>query len=254
MESKPVTRKEIKALLESIGIEPGSTVLLQADLAGLPEVVGGINALLEALMDLLTPKGLLILPTFTRTALDPACDPQTVFPVDQWQVVRDNHPGFSSRTMPADIYPQASQAFLLHTRVRRSEHPVYSVAWWGTSGYSPSMKSLNYPLSFSHVLERMKDEQAVNLLVGVPVTEALYPLLVGHEKNEDITLLQNAFVRRTKRTFEEPFLHSCLDDQTAMGLLQDLAIASRDLSGLPVYKIMQPASASILQETVSRIL
>ncbi|MCF0246100.1 MAG: AAC(3) family N-acetyltransferase [Ileibacterium sp.] len=245
MEHRALTRKDVKALLESIGIEPGSTVLLQADVSNAPWMVGGINALIETLMEMLTPKGLLILPTFTKGALDPACDRDSVFDMPQWPVVRSSHPGFSSRTMPADVYEQAAQSFLLHTRVKRSEHPVYSVAWWGTSGISPSMETLNYPLSFRHILKRMEDERAINLLVGVDLMEALYPVLLAHQENEDTTVVENAFVRRTKRTFEEPFLHSVLSEKQTAAKLKTLDIISRDLGGLPVYKIMQPVSFSM---------
>ncbi len=246
MPEKIITKARLEAFLKNLGIRQGSTVLLQADLKAMPQLVGHATTLIETLISIIGPRGTLIVPSFTYEALDPACQKQT-YPYPLWQTIRFNHPGFSSRTMPADIWQDAANAFLLHTRVKRTEHPVYSVAWIGALPYKPALETLDYPLSFSHVLSEMESPQAINLLIGVDVHQSIYPLLIAHEHGFDTVFIQSAFVRRVRKTFEESFLINSLDHQGWDEACNFLDITTRDLNGVPVYKIMQKPGLENLQ-------
>lgn len=238
MSEKIITKARLESFLKNFGIRQGSTVLLQADLRMMPQLIGHSTTLIETLISVIGPRGTLIIPSFTREALDPACRLKA-YPYPLWQTVRFNHPGFSSRTMPADLWPDAANAFLLHTRVKRTEHPVYSFAWTGSLPYKPALETLDYPISFTHVLSEMKRDQAINLLIGVDVHEAIYPMLIGHELGIDTVSLESAFVRRVRKTFEETFLTGSLDQEAWKEACSYLDIEQKDLNGVPVYKIMQ---------------
>lgn len=110
MPEKIITKARLEAFLKNLGIRQGSTVLLQADLKAMPQLVGHATTLIETLISIIGPRGTLIVPSFTYEALDPACQKQT-YPYPLWQTIRFNHPGFSSRTMPADIWQDAANAF-----------------------------------------------------------------------------------------------------------------------------------------------
>lgn len=246
MPEKIITKARLEAFLKNLGIRQGSTVLLQADMKAMPHLVGHATTLIETLISIIGPRGCLIVPAFTCEALDPACQ-NSGYPYPLWQTIRFNHPGFSSRTMPADVWQDAANAFLLHTRVKRTEHPVYSFAWMGAVPYKPALETLDYPISFEHVLSEMRREQAINLLIGVDVHNSIYPLLIAHEYGYDTVYMQSAFVRRVRRTFEESFLVSRLDPESWDRACESLDITSRDLNGVPVYKIMQKPQLDHLQ-------
>jgi aminoglycoside 3-N-acetyltransferase len=237
-----IGREDLERLFDELGIGPGSVVLLQADLSQIDGFIGGETQLIETLCRKITAKGCLIVPTFTMQALDPACF-GAKGTIEQWQQIRENHPGYSSRTMPADRYVKTASALLLHTKTKRSEHPVYSFAWLGPSYATPSLEDYNYPVSFRHILEKMKSPKAVNLLIGVNINDALVIECMGHERGLDQTRCAYAFVRRVQKVFSQPFLYGLTGKAGRMQLMASLDIKERKLGGVPVYSLMQKADS-----------
>lgn len=259
-----ITRADLEALYDSLNIHPGSVVLLQADLAGIRRLIGKETMLIESLCSRIGPKGLLIVPTFTYGALDPACIPafdesqedgQSMSSeeaamkdfadscYDDWSILREEHPGFSSKTMPPDRWEAAGNALLLHTKMKRSEHPVYSFAWIGNSACPLNLQTLDFPLSFSHILKEMKKPSAINLLFNVDAADSLLFPLTARELEEDIVQVKKASVRRVKKTFSESFLHGECDRQAMISAMQKLEIVKRDVKGISVYKVTQKAQS-----------
>lgn len=232
-----VTRQDLEALLDEMNIHKGSTVLLQADATKLGSLVGSVTTLLETLFDRIGPKGCLIVPAFTLSALDPVSEKNRNLSADMIQTIRNSHPGYSSRTMPADVWPETAAAFLLHTKVKRTEHPVYSFAWYGPLPYKPMLETLDYPVSYQHILSEMKRPEAVNLLVGVSPRNSIFPMLIAHEQRNDIVHVEHAFVRRVKKTFEESFLTSSLDPEGLLNAASLLEVETGRLGEADVYKI-----------------
>lgn len=72
-----LTRPQIAADLERLGLRPGDTVVLHSSLRSLGKLEGGPEAVIFALIDVLGKSGLLIFPTFTyRTQVfDPTTEP-----------------------------------------------------------------------------------------------------------------------------------------------------------------------------------
>lgn len=238
METNLITRKDLEDLFDSLQIQSGSIVLLQADLKNMPELIGGPAALVEALWSRIGPRGTLIVPAFTLGALDPAC---SHFPQDleQWEMVRSSMPGFSSKTMPPDVWSEAANCVLLHTRMKRSEHPVYSFAWIGPAAISPALESLDFPISFSHILSLMDRKNAVNLLFNVPADQALLFEMIAHRLQADQTGMQKAWVRRVGKTFPEEFLIGVCDRQARISAMAHLDVQCRRLGRIEVYKVTQ---------------
>ena len=73
MKGPPLTREEFLKELRMLGLSRGMVLLVEADSECLPYVVGGEQALIEALMELVGYEGTLIVPSFTPELLDPAC-------------------------------------------------------------------------------------------------------------------------------------------------------------------------------------
>lgn len=67
------SKEEIVQQLTSLGIQKGMVLLVQADLQRLGYLIGGEQALIEALIDAVGYEGTLVMPTFTPQLLDPSC-------------------------------------------------------------------------------------------------------------------------------------------------------------------------------------
>jgi aminoglycoside 3-N-acetyltransferase len=108
----PVTKDDIAAGLRRLGVESGDVVMVHSSLSQFGEVVGGPDAVIGALMDVITPRGVLAMPTFTNTAVgeaDPPFDPAT-----------------------SVVYTGAvPEAFRSRPGVLRHGHPTHSIAAWG---------------------------------------------------------------------------------------------------------------------------
>lgn len=245
-----VTRNELASFLKSLGVVKGCTVLLQADLSDLPVLVGMETSLLETILNLIGPSGCLILPTFTRSALDPSClmdqSIPAFIPYSAWQLVREQHPGYTSRTLPADQWAPAANTFLLQTKVKRTEHPCYSFAWSDPAPFKTTLDSLDYPVSYTHILKMMKNPSAINLLFGVPLLDSLMLKMEARERNMDTTVVKTAFLRRVRRSFLETFLDSEITQETAEEISGQLDVMQTQFEGLPVFRISRPVDAQEL--------
>lgn len=239
-----VTKNELTVFLKTLGIVKGCTVLLQADLSELPVLVSMETTLLEVISSLIGPSGTLILPAFTRSALDPSClmdqNIPAYIPYSAWKQVREQHPGYSNRTLPADVWAQAANTFLLQTRVKRTDHPCCSFAWSGPAPFKTTLESLDYPVSYSHILKMMKHENAVNLLMGVRLQDSLLLQMEARERERDTTVVRTAFVRRVKRAFEETYLDAEITPETAEEMSTLMDVVQTEFKGLPVFRISQP--------------
>src|SRR6266700_5977966 len=68
----PRTRASLAEDLRRIGVEGGMTLIVHSSLRSLGWVCGGAVAVVQALMDVITPEGTLALPTHTPGYSDPA--------------------------------------------------------------------------------------------------------------------------------------------------------------------------------------
>ncbi len=66
MSTPAVTRQEIAAGLTSLGLAAGDGVMVHSSLKSFGQVEGGALAVIEALMDVITPEGTLLMPSFNH--------------------------------------------------------------------------------------------------------------------------------------------------------------------------------------------
>ncbi|MGC9349454.1 MAG: AAC(3) family N-acetyltransferase [Anaerolineae bacterium] len=68
MPAPVVTKSEIMKGLRQLGLTPGMRLMVHSSLSSFGYVEGGAHAVVEALMELLTPEGTLLMPTFNHGA------------------------------------------------------------------------------------------------------------------------------------------------------------------------------------------
>ncbi|MFI7067795.1 aminoglycoside N(3)-acetyltransferase [Kribbella sp. NPDC050124] len=112
----------------------GDVVLMHSSLRSIGFVVGGPQAVVEALLAVLTPEGTLVVPTHTPENSDPARWTNPPVPEPWWPVIRAESPGFDPDRTPAGR-GMGRLAELVRTwpGARRSIHPQFSFAAVGAA-------------------------------------------------------------------------------------------------------------------------
>lgn len=104
-----VTRSDIAEGLRTVGVAPGSVVLMHSSLSAMGYVDGGADAVVEGLLDVVGPDGLASVPTHT------------------WGIVNARQPVFHVGLSPSHV-GRITEAFRHRPEVLRSRHPTHSVA------------------------------------------------------------------------------------------------------------------------------
>ena len=124
------TKEMIIQQLTTLGIQKGMVLYIQTDMRKLGYLAGGVQTLLDALMDCVGFEGTLVIPTFTMNLADPSCQ-RTRINRKHWKDARINALPFHRKLSAPDHDDPFTLQFLRNEGVVRSYHPIYSFAAWG---------------------------------------------------------------------------------------------------------------------------
>ncbi|MFQ5399635.1 MAG: aminoglycoside N(3)-acetyltransferase [Anaerolineae bacterium] len=162
------TRKSLAADLRRLGAAEGMTLLVHSSLSSLGWVNGGPMIVIQALMDVLTTAGTLVMPTHTGEYSDPAEWSNPPVPPVWYQAIRDTMPLFDPRLTPTRGMGRIPELFRTWPGVRRSCHPQVSFAAWGKeAAFVTADHELSYSLGEGSPLARLYDLGGYVLLLGV---------------------------------------------------------------------------------------
>lgn len=120
------TRDSLARQLGALGVVPGGVLLAHSSYKSLGPVIGGPQAVVEAL---LAAAGTVVVPTHTPEISDPATWSNPPVPERWWEPIRHESPGFDPARTPASRWMgRLSELVRTWPGARRSDHPQVSFA------------------------------------------------------------------------------------------------------------------------------
>lgn len=127
----PRTRESLAADLRKLGLHPGMVVIVHSALSKIGWVSGGPVAVVQALMDVITEAGTIVMPTQTPHYSDPSEWENPPVPKDWHEKIRQSMPAYEPEITPSIGMGAIAETFRTYPGVHRSGHPAYSMAAWG---------------------------------------------------------------------------------------------------------------------------
>jgi aminoglycoside 3-N-acetyltransferase len=129
----PLTRVLLAEQFAACGLAAGQTVLVHSSMSKLGWVVGGPVDVIQALLDVLTPGGTLMMPSHTGGNGDPAYWRNPPVPDSWWPVIRQHRPAYDPQLSPTRGMGAIAELFRTWPGVIRSDHPIGSFAALGSN-------------------------------------------------------------------------------------------------------------------------
>lgn len=164
---QPRTRETLLHDLRQLGVTPGMTIIMHSSLGSLGWVCGGPVAVVQALLDAITPEGTIVVPTHTSGYSDPANWHNPPVPQEWWPTIYETMPAFDPQVTPTEYMGKIVEVFRSCPGVLRSTHPTVSFAAWGKYAASITRQhTLEYSLGEGSPLARIYDLDGWVLMLG----------------------------------------------------------------------------------------
>ena len=175
---RPVIKSDILAALEALGVLPGQALMVHTSLSAIGYVVGGAQAVIEALIEAVGPGGTIMMPAQSWKNLDPETGVHGDVPPEYWPLIRENWPAYDKALTPTNTMGAVAEMFRQWPGALRSDHPARSVAALGRyAAYLTEGHDLSDIFGDGSPLGRLYALDGAVLLIGV-----------GYDKNTSLHL------------------------------------------------------------------
>lgn len=164
----PVTRKSLGLELKKLGLGATDLVLVHTSMSRLGWVCGGPVAVIQALLDVLTPTGTLIMPAHSSDLTNPSRWQAPAVPPLWMEAIRKEMPAFDPRLTPTRGMGVVAESFRTWPEVRRSHHPSGSFCALGPKAEEVlANQDLSDPFGMSGPLGYLYQNGGKVLLLGI---------------------------------------------------------------------------------------
>ena len=165
--NKIETISSLKSDFKKIGIESGMTLIVHSSLSSIGWVCGGELAVIQALQQVITNEGTLIMPAHSTDLSDPKDWSNPRVNKSLWKEIREEMPAFNKLATPTYQLGKIPELFRTLPDVERSSHPAYSFSAWGKNKeIILNNHALNHGLGEESPLARIYDLNGYILLLG----------------------------------------------------------------------------------------
>lgn len=117
--------------IRGLGIEAGDSIIVHSSMRSLGWVAGGPQSVVEALMEVVTAEGTIVMPAQSTDNSDPEYWMNPPVPQEWHEQIRQNIPAYDPQLTPLRAMGKIAETFLRHLAVVRSPHPSHSFMAFG---------------------------------------------------------------------------------------------------------------------------
>lgn len=158
----------LKQQLQVLGIKAGDSIMVHSSLKEMGWIAGGAKAVIDALIETITPEGTIVMPAQSAENSEPSNWMIPPVPEEWHEPIRQHMPAYDPYLTPLRGMGKIAECFHRHPKTIRSYHPVHSFMAWGKHAEAWMME---HPLedSFgpSSPLGAIVDQEIKILLIGV---------------------------------------------------------------------------------------
>ncbi|MBE2268720.1 MAG: AAC(3) family N-acetyltransferase [Anaerolinea sp.] len=189
----PLTIQSLAEQFAACGLAAGQTVVVHTAMSKLGWIVGGAVSVIEALLQVLTPTGTLMMPAHTSGNTDPSGWQHPPVPQAWWQIIRDHMPAYDPAVTPTRQMGAVAELFRTLPGVQRSAHPISSFAAYGAhAAYLTADHHVTDEFGLTSPLGRLYELDGYVLLIGV-----------GHSNNSSLHVAEWRAHFPSKRTIRQ---------------------------------------------------
>lgn len=209
----PQTRESLAEDLRALGVTKGMVLLVHSSLRAIGWVSGGPVAVVQALMDVVTEEGTVVMPTYSGDYSNPENWKNPPVPAEWVQPIKESMPAFDPAYTPTRGMGKIVECFRDFPGVIRSDHPQVSFAAWGKDKEMITENHcLDYSLGENSPLGRVYNLSGYVLLVGVSYERNTSFHLAEHKAGIRRRITQEAPVREHGRRVWKVFHDIDIDD------------------------------------------
>ena len=163
----PRTKQSLSEDLKRLGLEKGMTVIVHSSLSSLGWVNGGAVTVIQALIDVVTPSGTIVMPAHSGEYSEPVFWGNPPVPADWCNTIRNTMPAFDPQITPCRGIGIIPEVFRKWPGAVRSSHPTSSFAALGKhANYIVANQPLDFPMGEQSPLSHLYDLHSSVLLLG----------------------------------------------------------------------------------------
>lgn len=201
----PITQESLVKDLIELGLKAGDIVIVHSSMSKIGWITGTSVAVINALMEVLTTEGTLVMPTFSTDYTDPENWQNPPVPEEWKPIIRDHLPAYNPKITPTRGMGRIPETFRNYPDTIRSEHPQCSFTAWGKhKSFICSEHNLSPVFGKKSPLEKLYKLEAKILLIGVDHgnnTSLHYAECEASIKNKPIQKQGSAILKDGKRVW-----------------------------------------------------